>query len=97
MISTTGFLDTFHPACDTSNTHEGIAVWVPSHYDDEMQAKARSSRTSAVEKSSLLAVSVRNVQNRSPKPLRLYPKVVNFFLKTFATDYANEEFDAKIL
>lgn len=51
----------------------------------------------ATDKSSPIAASVRNTDNRSRKRLRSYLKVVNYFLKKLVKDQAITEFNAAIL
>lgn len=96
-ITMIGFLTTSKFACDTNHIQEGAAMWALPHYVNETLANSLDSRMCATDKSYPIATSLRNVDNQSHKLLRLYPDVVNYLLKKFATDPAIAGFDAAIL
>lgn len=95
-ISIIGFLATFKLACDTNKIHEGVAMWVLSHYLKDTLANALNSRMCAEDRSASLPASERN-EPRSRKLLRSYPEVVNYLFKKISTDQAIAENDAAIL
>lgn len=92
-----GFVATFKFACDTNYVHEGTAMWALPHFIDETLTYAPNSRMYAEHSLALLTASVRDKEPRFRKLLVSYPEVVNYFLKTFATDRTVAEYDASIL
>lgn len=86
-----GFLATFKAACDTDHTHEGAAMWVLPHCVHELIDNALNSRMWGENSIALFGDLGRNQQQGSQKLSRLYPDIVNYLLKKFATNQAIDE------
>lgn len=86
QISILRFLPAFQTACDANGVHEGAAMWL-FHYIDKKTTKA-----------ALSARTTTKVDKRKYKGGQLapYPKVVNYLLKTYATDEVIAETDTGI-
>lgn len=70
-------------------------MWILANYVNKIHTNALKSCKCATDKSSLIATSVRNLDNRYR--FRSYAEVVNYLLKKFATEQAIPEFDAAII
>lgn len=92
-----GFVATFKSSCNSSKIHESAVMWFLPQYIQERLANAQKSCMCAENQPALLAAFVRNEPHRSRKVLRLYPEVVNYFLKKYAADQSIAEYDATIL
>ena len=75
-VSILSYLSTFKTACDSIGVHEGAAVWLFSAY---MKEPAKAALTMRIES---------NVKKSKPSKgqLRTYSEIVNYLLKTYASD-----------
>lgn len=84
-VSISNFKAIFKLTSNTNRIHEGLAIWIVSHYVLETLANDRKSRICAEDKSNLITVSVPSNDARSQKNLRTFPELFNYLHKTFST------------
>lgn len=96
-ISIIWFLDILKFVGDTNCINKKAEIRVIPRYVNEVFANALNSRVCTSNKSSPIAASVGNLDDRLRQLLRSYPEIVKHMIKHFATDKAIPESDAAIL
>jgi len=86
-ITILSFLPAFKTACDSNGIHEGAAMWLFQFFVKKTAKAALSARTTTVSASG---------GKTKASQLTSYPAVVQFLLRTYATDEVIAEADAEI-